>query len=395
MRVGEGPVTRRALLAAGIALPAWALAACIGGEEPAATMPATAAPSATPAPRATFVPLATATSTPTATSTSSPTPSATPTATATPSPSPTITPTPVLYRSPLSGLPLAEPARKPLAVQINNEPAARPQTSIQYADVVYEYPTESAVTRFTAFFGTTLPDDIGPVRSVRIAALEIIPAHDGMLVYSGGSIDMTAALFTSGLPAMHAEGNGSAASRREPSRFAPHNLYVSGPGTYAVAEELGFAGPSRAQSFTFGPLPSGGAQSSGVTIPYTSGVVDLLYNPTLLRYERSVDGLPHLDLVTQQRLRVDNVVLLYAPFAFVDIVEDYAGETTLGVTLRGEGRAAIFRDRRAYDALWRRPDYPDVFRFYDPADGRELSLKTGQTWLAIIPEWLPEVTRHP
>jgi hypothetical protein len=301
----------------------------------------------------------------------------------------------VLYRSPLTGLPLDAPARKPLAVQINNEPVARPHSSIQLADIVYEYPIEDAVTRFTAFFGSILPDDIGPIRSVRIAALELIPAHDGILVYSGGSIDMTAALFESGLPALHAEGNGSAGSRREPSRVAPHNLYVSGPRTYAIAEQLGFAGESRAQSLTFGSLPAGGVASSGVTIPYSSGKVDFRYNTTLLRYERSVNDQPHLDLLTQQRLRVDNVVLLYASFSWIDIVDDFAGETTLGVTLRGEGPAAVYRDQRSYDAVWRRPDYPDVFRFYDPGDGRELSLKSGQTWVAIIPEWLEEPTRHP
>jgi hypothetical protein len=389
----ESSVTRRALLAAAIAIPGSVLAACIDGEELDATLPAPEAPTVTVEPSATFTSVVPATATPTATS--SPTPTATPTATSTPSPTPTITPTPVPHRSPLTGLPLDEPARKPLAIQINNEPARRPQTSIQNADIVYEAPTESAVTRFTAFFGATIPDDIGPVRSVRVVALELVPAHDGILVYSGGSIDMTAAVFASGLPAIHAEGNGVAASRREPSRVAPHNLYVSGPKTYDVAQELGFAGTSQAQSFTFGPLPSGGMQSSGVTIPFTSGEVDFFYNPTLLRYERSVDHQPQLDLVTQQRLRFDNVVLLYAPFAFMDFVDDFAGETTLGVNLRGEGKAGIFRDRRYYEALWRRPDYQDVFRFFDPSDGRELPLKTGQIWFTILPEWLPDVTRHP
>lgn len=390
-------LSRRALLGAGIALSASTLAACISGEETSTPEPTAPplAPSPTGEPSATFAATATATTPASPTATSSPTTTATPRPTSTPSPSPTITPTPVLHRSPLTGLPLDAPPRKPLAIQINNEPVARPHSSIQLADVVYEYPIEDAVTRFTAFFGTTLPDDIGPIRSVRVAALELIPAHDGILVYSGGSIDMTAAVFESGVPAMHAEGNGSGGSRREPSRFAPHNLYVSGPRTYAIAEQLGFAGQSRAQSLSFGRLPAGGVKSSGVTIPFSSGKVDFRYNTTLLRYERSVDDEPHLDLLTQQRLRVDNVVLLYANFQYVDFVDDFAGETTLGVTLRGEGAAGIFRDQRSYDAVWRRPEYSDVFRLHDPRDDRELPLKAGQTWFAIIPDWLAEITRHP
>ncbi|MFW6075044.1 MAG: DUF3048 domain-containing protein, partial [Chloroflexota bacterium] len=189
-------MSRRALLVAPLVLTA---SSCLfDDEEPTPTTESATPTTANSAQRTVVLP----TSEQRATPTSTPRASVVPAATATPSPTPrsspaataTATPSAPEILSPMTGLPISDRPEKPFAVQIDNAPQARPQTGLYRADVVYESPTEAGVTRFTAFFGTDLPYEIGPVRSVRQIALEVIPAHDGILVYSGASIDMTQVL---------------------------------------------------------------------------------------------------------------------------------------------------------------------------------------------------------
>ena len=54
-----------------------------------------------------------------------------------------------------------------VAVMINNHPAARPQSGLNKADIVYEVLAEGDVTRFLAIFQSEQPDNVGPVRSAR------------------------------------------------------------------------------------------------------------------------------------------------------------------------------------------------------------------------------------
>ena len=72
-------------------------------------------------------------------------------------------------RWPLTGLPHRAPRptkRRALSIKIENSDAARPQTGLQSADVVYEEVTEGGITRFNAIFQSKLPKVVGPVRSL-------------------------------------------------------------------------------------------------------------------------------------------------------------------------------------------------------------------------------------
>lgn len=57
------------------------------------------------------------------------------------------------FTAPLTGLPVEQPVlERPLAVMINNAPAARPQAGLSQADMVYEVLAEGGITRLVAFF---------------------------------------------------------------------------------------------------------------------------------------------------------------------------------------------------------------------------------------------------
>src|SRR5438309_8082921 len=88
---------------------------------------------------------------------------------------------------PLSGVASGPVTARPaLAVKIENSIDARPQTGLNSADLVYEEVVEGGITRFCAVFQSTVPPQVGPVRSVRPMDASIAGPLHGILAFSGG-----------------------------------------------------------------------------------------------------------------------------------------------------------------------------------------------------------------
>ncbi|MBM2821184.1 MAG: hypothetical protein HW405_944, partial [Candidatus Berkelbacteria bacterium] len=79
--------------------------------------------------------------------------------------------------------------RHPLAIIIENHPAARPQIGLDKASIIYEAITEGGITRFMAIYGPRDADKIGPVRSLRTFFLDWSHEYQAFLAHVGGNID--------------------------------------------------------------------------------------------------------------------------------------------------------------------------------------------------------------
>ncbi len=86
-----------------------------------------------------------------------------------------------IYYSRLTGNELTseELANRPATcIMIENSPAARPQSGLKDAGVVIESLAEGGISRFMAIFQESRPQYVGPVRSVRMAYVELAkPFH--------------------------------------------------------------------------------------------------------------------------------------------------------------------------------------------------------------------------
>ena len=83
-----------------------------------------------------------------------------------PAAAPPTPPPPVLVPWPLTGVAVEAPPQRPaLAVKVENSVAARPQSGLNAADVVWEEVVEGGITRFVAVYHSNLPPDIGPICS--------------------------------------------------------------------------------------------------------------------------------------------------------------------------------------------------------------------------------------
>lgn len=82
----------------------------------------------------------------------------------------------------------------PFMCIIENSRAARPQSGLSEADIVYETMAEAGIPRFLAVFYENSPEVIGPVRSVRPYFLDISKEHDLPFAHCGGSAEALATI---------------------------------------------------------------------------------------------------------------------------------------------------------------------------------------------------------
>ena len=319
-----------------------------------------------------------------------PTPTASPVPSSVgPSKAPTAEPTaaqiPVAaFRAPLTGLPTAdESSGRAFLFTVENSPAARPQTGLDQADLVYEVLAEGEITRFLAVYQSGHPAVIGPVRSMRPYFAEIGVGLDAVLVHAGWSQDgmnMMVKLHADHMDGVYADG---AVFWRSTDRKAPHNLYTSWEKVMQGFERHKFRAEWKDPGLTFAApgesVASGSAEwlaAEAVTIPYILGYrVGYRYDAASGVYMRFMDGEPHKDKESGKQLSAANVIVMEASHK----VLDQAGRRDVNVNSSGNGY--LIQQGMERKVTWSRKD--GVIRVF--ADGRELPLVPGKTWVQIVP----------
>jgi len=288
-------------------------------------------------------------------------------------------------RWPLTGIDAvdaeAPAATRIVSVKIENSPAARPQSNLDKADVVYETLTEGGITRFNALYHSEGPADVGPVRSARMSDTQVVPQYGALFANSGSSTGVNRALRAAGIENLN-HGSTGVAYRRSQRRSAPHNLYLDVSRIREVAAERGLATTQRLEGFEFSPAVESTLATVRITVPFSrANTVAWTYDAEENVYLRVNNGSPHVDAVSGEQYSARNVVVMWARTSATG--PSGIGGTTLEISLVGSNRATVFRDGVRIDCMWEASaDKPPVFR--DPA-GRIVRLAPGNTWFQVIP----------
>lgn len=288
-----------------------------------------------------------------------------------PKPEPPPPPPPVEVVMPLTGERSEDTdllARPVLAVKIDNAPQARPQRGLNEADVVFVEPIEGA-TRFLALFHAGDPDEVGPVRSGRLIDADLLVPYAPVLAMSGAYITVEQELVAA-LEVVYGEGIG-AQWRREPSRAAPHDLFVDAPSAWEAA--AGDA-PAADPVWTFAEqVPPEGTDTDRADLSYpfasTSG-----WTWEGRHWQREEEGTPSED-DAGARLEAANVVV-------VDVLP-LASERR-PIELIGEGTATVLRDGQRFPARWVKSGRDQHLDLLTP-DGQPFPLAPGPTWVELLP----------
>lgn len=290
------------------------------------------------------------------------------------------------YTAPLTGLTIDKPSdRRPLAVMINNAPAARPQSGLSGADIVYEVLAEGGITRLVAFYQSGGGEvNIGPVRSIRPYLIELAEIYGALPIHAGGSNDAYDQFQHQGKQHLDEITNAGTSFWRSKDRKAPHNLYTNLPKLLEGAEKRGYPLSSKVPEYSFAKPEqmTNGEQVTAFDIRFLlqSYRVSYTYNKDKQVYLRSVNGEPHVDLNNGDQLSAANVVVMSTSHRVLDDVG------RLAVDLDSGGDALIFREGRMIQGKWKHANR-DIIRFYE--GDTEVPLVPGRTYIHIVPNDQP------
>lgn len=305
--------------------------------------------------------------------------------------------------NPLTGLPVDDPKlleRRPMAVKVTNFPRyARPQYGLSRADLVFEYYIEDYMTRFTAIFYGRDAERIGPVRSGRFFDEHILRMYHAYLIFKGAdkrvfdtwkeSPDLHPFLIVAGsgtcpwycvMKTGHDDYNSYFFNSRlfqeyldrtgkdnAPQSLRPSYFYTVPPASLLTGEQI----------FT---------RFSRVSYHYWQ------YDPLSMRYlryqetEDTGEGMPEVyaaftDALTGEQVAADNLIVLLAAYTFADIWQEE--DEVFHVELTDAGRAFVFRNGLAYEALWHRTGRDQPLLLTD-LNGEPLPLKPGTTFFEVL-----------
>jgi len=275
---------------------------------------------------------------------------------------------------PLTGMPAVDAARanRPaVAVKIDNNAAARPQSALEQADVIYEEFTEG-ITRFVVVFHSSDAPTVGPVRSVRPADPVIVKPLGGPLVFSGGAPAILDVVRSAGITQVTEDDRETL--RRRAGRPAPFNLYTT---TEAMFGKAGAGAPPPAFSPFLRPgetsAPAGATPAASLRLaPAPKVTAAYAWDAGAGVWARSTDGRPHL-LEGGARLAPKNVIVQYTPYtAFA------ADRIVRFPEVVGSGDALVLLAGTQVTARWTKASDTAVTSYVDSA-GKPIPLVPGQT----------------
>lgn len=278
-----------------------------------------------------------------------------------------------------------------MAVKVDNYPAARPQSGLDKADVVFEQPVEGGITRYVAVFQCNDASLIGPVRSARSMDIGILGQLGHPLLAHVGGIDPVIRDIVAS-PIVNVDlGQNRSLVIRHAGRVAPYATYTSTALVYGTHPDMT---TPPAPLFTYsGKAPSGAAVST-VNINYSStSNVTWRYNSSIHAFQRFYNGTTPDRLESGVQNAAANVVVQYVHITFGPWVENSQGGLEVRADLYPDasGAAVVYRDGVAVPGTWHRSTLGSPTQFVDHS-GNRIPLRPGQTWVEIVPNTIRATT---
>jgi hypothetical protein len=312
-----------------------------------------------------------------------------------PPPSPEATPE--LVPAPLTGVLVSPEAavRHPIAVMIDDQFDARPQSGFNAASVVWHAPAEGGIPRYMLIFQEQIPTDIGPVRSARQYYIEWAAEWNATYVHHGGSPQALHTLSArgSGQWVWNADGfhwsgfEGCARCYlwRTTDRFAPHNVYTDGKHLRRLTKRLGARDEPMDAAWTFGPDKAAELRPDGgvIKVSYPYELITYRYDAATNTYPRYIDGSrqPQVDRADGEVVAPKNVVILRMVFGALN--DGHPEKHRLEAQNIGKGEAWISTGGVTVKGQWRKKSATAPTLLFGP-DGEPITLTAGQTFVQVI-----------
>jgi hypothetical protein len=306
----------------------------------------------------------------------------------------TMIPAPSGPPCPLTGQPAPGgqvPQRPALAIKVDNYTAARPQSGLNDADIVFEEVVEGGITRFVAVFQCQEAPMVGPIRSARAVDVPILDQLSRPVFVHAGGINPVIALVEDGNLINDDVFTHASIIQHPAGRNAPYDTYASTASAWAL--NPGDTTPP-APLYTYSSTVPTGTAVGSISIPFSSGNSNnWTWSPINGAWLLSISGKP-ANVADGTRIGVANVVVQTVHVTLGPWLENSEGGLEVQSQLVGSGPLAVFRNGVEITGTWQRAGLSDTTSLL-AADGAPIALDPGKTWVELVPTYIPVTTSAP
>ncbi len=279
----------------------------------------------------------------------------------------------------------------PVAVMVNNHVAARPQTNLTQADLVYETLAEGGISRYMAVYWQNPVSEVGPIRSVRQYYLEWLSEYNAIFIHDGYAsstdlrVDAGGNIWRYGIRDIATQG-----AWRDHTRYAPHNEYSSVANAMNIGIKKSWVGfPSGFETWKFknDALKKDRGTMKEVSIKFherlnNGGLYDAkwVYDIDTNSYARFIGGQPDLDKANNQQIHAKVVII-----QMVNLIPTGDDKGHIIIETMGEGDATILFDGKVIEGKWKKKSRTERTFFFDKA-GNQIEFNRGLIWICAVPQ---------
>lgn len=266
-----------------------------------------------------------------------------------------------------------------LGVKIDNHVDARPPIALNRSDIVFEELVEGGITRYLAVWHSDVPEEVGPVRSIRPMDPDIAAPFGGIIAYSGGQEQFVDMMMATGLVNIVFDYDDTRLFHRADDRPGPHDVILAASEAVARYSELappqvqfayGSADPLAAPSLAAIPTPSFDLVFSDARFPGWE------WDAAASAWLRWQEGVPDVE-ASGERVRATNVVTLRVGI-------DWSFGEVPRTIMVGSGEAWISVGGRTAHGTWSK-DAAGSPIVLTADDGSRSRLAPGNTWVELVP----------
>ncbi|MEG2015559.1 MAG: DUF3048 domain-containing protein [Oscillospiraceae bacterium] len=277
--------------------------------------------------------------------------------------------------------------KRPVAVVVNNVPAARPQWGLCTPDIVVEGLVEAGITRMLWLYSDVdqIPK-VGSIRSARHDFIEFAEGFDAIFVHWGGSPYAYDAIANRKIKDIDGK-NRAKYFARDTSKKVPkeHTGYTTGEKLKSAISDLSirsdikssYASPLKFNSST--SAYNGGACAS-IKMSFSGSYNHTFkYNAEDKLYYNYMNQNKMVDSDGKQ-MAVTNVITLYIP-SFK--VLNSAGSIDMDLT---GGKGVIASNGTYENITWKKGNTPGNMLALYKEDGTALKLNVGKSYIGLVPQ---------
>lgn len=266
----------------------------------------------------------------------------------------------------------------PFMVMVENSEAARPQSGLSYADVIYETSAEGGIPRFMALFQSSYPTTIGPVRSVRPYYLTLATEQNLPFAHCGGSSQaLNEISCNSSLMSVNEISNGSY-FWRDTSRKAPHNLYTSSENILKAINDKNWSiSMNNFLKFNSNYFNSSNLDTCTNALIKINASYNTSYQYENGLYKKFMNSVPAIDKLNNKQLDFSNVIIQKTNITLMD------DNLHLNIDLIGKGEGYLLSKGKVIDIMWEKAS-PSSKTILKDKLGNEVNLSPGKTIWHIV-----------